>query len=89
MCVEKYSLECRGFGQRALARRTKPARANGTHKTPPKRYGVPENACIFGERIDLYFFRSLYSEKIKAGAENISRCLGKRKTELLGFAARA
>ena len=29
--------------------RTRLARANDAHKTPPRGYGVPKNACIFGE----------------------------------------
>ena len=41
------------------------------------------------KRSALYFLGSLYAEKVKTSAENISCCGGKGKTELFGFTARA
>ena len=61
-CLEKNSLEFRKFGQARRAR-TNLARANETHKTSPREFGVPAKPCVL--------WGSLYQHSVSEGEESI------------------
>ncbi|MBQ4316846.1 MAG: hypothetical protein IJC20_01225 [Clostridia bacterium] len=85
MRVDFYSYEFRGFGQRGseATRRTKPARANGTHKND-------RNARHFGrERSDIGVpEKSQIFWGIRGVPENEERVFGEKKKEMPATSAR-